>query len=395
MSGEPGAIGSESNSPVTGIDWIIIGVVALLALFGWAQGFIAGALSLVGFAAGAWIGTRIGPLLLEEGSRSPYAPLFGLLGALVAGAILASGFEGVADALRSRLRAPGLTAIDGILGALLTAAVGLGLAWVAGTVALQVPGARTLRRDIQRSEILQRLNEVLPSRSLLNTLARFDPFPSIDGPQADVRPPRAAIARDPDVQAAGASVVKILGTACGLGVEGSGWVAGRELVVTNAHVVAGVDDAEVLPRGVGSGLSASAVHFDPRNDVAILRVAGLGDPPLELAAEPRQGSSAAILGFPRNGPFRVRAARIGRTQRVLTQDAYGRGPVPRTIVAMRGTVEPGNSGGPVVDARGRVATTVFAAATSGPRGGYGVPNALVAQALRGRLSPVDTGPCAT
>lgn len=379
---------------MTGIDWIIIGIVVLLALFGWAQGFIAGVLSLLGFAAGAWIGTRIGPLILKDGSKSPYAPLFGLLGALIAGAVLATSFEGIAERVRRRMRAPGLTAVDGILGALLTAALGLLVAWVAGTVALQVPGARTLRRDIQRSQILQRLNEILPSRSLLKTLARFDPFPSVTGPAVDVPPPRAAIARDPDVQAARASVVKILGTACGLGVEGSGWIAGNGLVVTNAHVVAGVEDAEVLPRGEGPAQTAQAVHFDPRNDVAILRVDGLGGRALELAPEARAGAQAAILGFPQNGPFRVRAARLGATQQVLTQDAYGNGPVTRKIVALRGTVQPGNSGGPVVDARGRVAATVFAATVTGPRGGYGVPNDVVRAALAQTSQLVDTGPCA-
>ena len=378
---------------MTGIDWIIIGIVALLALYGWAQGFIAGALSLIGFAAGAWLGTRLGPLILSDGSESQYAPLFGLFGALIAGAMLATGFEGIANALRMRMRVPGFATLDGILGALLTAALGLGLAWVAGTVALQVPGARSLRGDIQRSQILQRLNEVLPSRSLLKTLARFDPFPTINGPAIDVQPPRAAIARDPDVRAAGASVVKIHGVACGLGVEGSGWIAGEGLVVTNAHVVAGIDDAEVLARGEPPALRARAVHFDTRNDIAILSVDGLSGRPLAFAPKVTSGAQAAVLGFPLNGPFRVRAARLGRIQDVLTQDAYGRGPVKRSILGLRGIVQAGNSGGPIVDARGQVAGTVFAATTSGARGGYAVPNELVRSALSGRLGRVDTGPC--
>src|SRR6185436_12059201 len=91
-----GSLRRVAGSTMTGVDWIILGVVALLALFGWMQGFVAGALSLVGFALGALIGTRLGPLLLPDGKESPYAPLFGLFGALVAGAILASGFEGIA-----------------------------------------------------------------------------------------------------------------------------------------------------------------------------------------------------------------------------------------------------------------------------------------------------------
>lgn len=372
------------------VDWIITGVVALLALYGYAQGFLAGALTLVGFAAGAFIGTRVGPLLLSDGNDSPYAPLFGLGGALLAGAILASGFEGIGERIRWALRrAPGFSVVDGLLGSVLMAAVGLALAWVVGAIVLQTPGAREWRRDIQRSTILARLNSVLPSRDLLNALARFDPFPSVRGPGAGgVEAPEPRIARDPQVRAASGSVVRILGTACGLGVSGSGWVARSGLVVTNAHVVAGTDDT------TAGGRDATVVHFDPRDDLAVLRVKGLGGPALPMARAPRPGTSAAVLGYPLNGPYRVRAARLGTTREVLTEDAYGRGPIRRSVVALRGRVQPGNSGGPVVDGRGRVVATVFAATTSGTRGGYGVPNARVREALQDSRGAVSTGPCA-
>jgi S1-C subfamily serine protease len=380
---------------MTGVDWMIAGAVALMALLGYSQGLVAGALSLAGFALGAFLGTRLGPLLLSDGPESPYAPLFGLMGALVVGALLASGFEGLGSVLRRSLRvAPGLAAADGLLGAVLMGAVGLGLAWVLGAVALQTPGLRGLRADVQRSAILARLNDVLPSRELLNALATFDPFPRVRGGDIDVPAPTARIARDPDVRAASASVVKVLGSACGLGVEGSGWVAAPGLVVTNAHVVAGQRDTTVLPRGREPGLDATAVHFDARNDVAVLRVDGLDAPALRLAGDPQAGTSAAILGFPLDGPYRVRAARLGDTRAVLSEDAYGQGPVRRSVTALRGVVQSGNSGGPVVDARGRVVATVFAATVSAPRGGYGVPNATVRRALAGGAAPVSTGPCA-
>src|SRR5699024_8644034 len=140
-------------------------------------------------------GTRLGPLILPDGDESPYAPLFGLAGALLAGGVLATGFEGIGAALRRGLRiAPGLTVLDGALGALLMGCVGLGLAWVAGAVALQTPGASGLRGDVQRSAILARLNDVLPSRDLLNALARFDPFPQIRGVDIGVGRPNARIA---------------------------------------------------------------------------------------------------------------------------------------------------------------------------------------------------------
>ncbi len=380
---------------MTGVDWIIVGLVLLLALFGWAQGFISGALAFVGLALGAWVGTRIGPLVLSEGSHSPWAPAFGLLGALLVGAVLAGLFEAFGGPVRRGLTAlPGFGVADGLLGAALTAAVGLGIVWIVGALAVQ-SGTYRISQEVQRSAILQRLNTVLPpSGSLLNSLRRLDPRPRVEGgPQARVRAPAPGIARDPDVQRAAASVVKVLGTACGLGVEGSGWVAGDGLVVTNAHVVAGERDTRVLLGGREPGRAAQAVHFDPRNDLAILRVDGLSAQPLGLAQDPGSGVSAAILGFPLNGSFDLRAGRLGTTRRVRSSDAYGRGPVVRTMTALRGLVRPGNSGGPMVDGAGRVVTTVFAATTRGPRGGYGVPNSVVARALSDVGGPVSTGPC--
>ena len=381
---------------MTAIDWIIVGLVALFAVFGWSLGFITGGLSLAGFALGAFIGTRLAPLVLPAGSSSPYKPLFGLVGALLVGGILSSGLQGVGTVLRRRLRTPGLAAADGLLGAVLTACLGLGLVWVAGAVALQTPQVRDLRRDIQRSFVLRQLNAALPpSGPILSALARFDPLPAVRGPAPDVAPPDRGIARDRDVDAAASSVVRVLGTACGLGVAGSGWVADPGVVVTNAHVVAGQQDTAVEADGKPPRLPARAVFFDARNDIAVLRVPDLERRALPLASRARPGDSAAILGYPQNGPFDARAGRVGETRTALSQDAYGRGPVRRRVTTLRGRVRSGNSGGPMVDDRGRVVTTIFAATVrERPRGGYGVPIDIVRSALRRAGEAVSTGPCA-
>ncbi len=382
--------------PVTPLDWIIVGFTVLMALWGYGQGLIVGALSLAGFAVGAVLGSRLGPELLDEGSRSPYAPLTALVGALLIGGLLASVLELLGFHLRRRLGGR-LGVLDGVGGAALLACLGLCLAWIGGAVALQTPGATELREPIQRSAILQELNDRLPpSGPVLQALARFDPFPRIAGPDPDVGPPDSAIARDPQVARAGRSVVKVLGTACGLGVQGSGWVARDGVVVTNAHVVAGQDDTTVQLRGEGDRLDAQAVVFDARNDLAVLRVPGLsGTPRLRLRSDAPEGTSAAILGFPENGPYDVRPGRLGGTSTVITQDAYGRGPVQRPITSLRGRVRSGNSGGPVVDGAGRVVTTIFAASVSDDgRSGFGVPDSIVRRALRQAGGPVATGPCA-
>jgi len=381
---------------LTAVDWIIVAFTLLMAVWGYAQGLVVGALSLAGFVGGGFLGSRLGPLLLHGGAHSPYAPVFGLVGAFILGGLLASTLEVVGLHLRRFLRGP-LGVADGVGGAVLIAAAGLVVCWIAGAVALQTPGARGLRRDIQRSAILRRLNDILPPSTVLNALARFDPFPSVNGPSANVPAPTARIAHDADVRRAGRSVVRVLGTACGLGIEGSGWVAGQGgIVVTNAHVVAGESDTTVQLRGIGARYSARAIWFDRRNDVAILRVPGLPPArPLQMKVNAPAGTSAAVLGFPLNGPFYIAPARLGPTTPVITQDAYGRGPITRKVTALRGRVRSGNSGGPIVDDMGRVLGTVFAAtASGGQRGGFAVPDTVVRSALAQAGGRVGTGPCA-
>jgi S1-C subfamily serine protease len=378
---------------VTVLDWAIVAFALALGMWGYRQGLIVGALTLAGFVAGAFAGSRIGPLFLSGGSKSPYAPLFAALGALLFGALVAVVLETVALNLRERLiRGRAMRAADGIGGGALIAAVALGIAWVFGAAALHTPGTAQLRDDVQRSVILRALNDLLPpSGPVIHALRRVDPAPEFAGPTAPVAPPDAAIADDPDVRRAGPSVVRVLGTACGLGVEGSGWVAAQGLVVTNAHVVAGTDDTTVTTLE-GASLDATPVHFDAANDLAVLQVeAEL--PALEIAPQPESGTAGAVLGYPENGPFALSPARFGGTRTVLSEDAYGRGPFERRIDSLRGRVRSGNSGGPMIDQAGRVLTTVFAATTSGATGGFGVPNDVVAPALEEAGSPVDTGPC--
>jgi S1-C subfamily serine protease len=378
---------------VTRLDWIIVAFVVLLAFFGFRQGFIVGVLSFGGFALGAFLGTRLGPLLLPRGSASPYAPAFGLVGALLAGAILASGLEGVGFKLRRTLIIPGMGLLDGLLGAVLSAAIALGIVWIAAAVAGQSSGQGQLRADIQHSVILRKLNQILPpSGPVLNALARLDPLPSITGPSPQVAAPEPQIAHTPGVSSASRSVVRVLGTACGLAIEGSGWVAEPDIVVTNAHVVAGEQDTTVEVDGQPPSLSAQPVAFDPTDDLAVLRVPELDLAPLSLVSAPASGTSGAILGYPENGPFNVQPARVGRTQTVITQNAYGQGPVSRLLTPLRGLVRPGNSGGPLVEVQGHVLTTVFAGTVGGrPQGGYGVANETVESVLAQANANVRAG----
>jgi S1-C subfamily serine protease len=365
---------------VTRVDWIALAIAAVAALYGLKRGLIATGLSLAGVAAGAVLGARTAPHFLHGGSHSPYTPLAGLIGALV-GAAIPQAVAGLAGSVvRGSISViPPLRALDSVGGLLAGAALGLGVVWVAGAALLQLPGQTSLRHDVQRSAILRRINEIAPPDSVLRAFHRVDPFPSIAGPAPPSTPPNRRVLLSAAVRGARASVVRITATACGLGVEGSGWVAARHEVVTAAHVVAGAHSIRVV------GRPAQALVVDRRQDIAVLRVPGLTAPPLAIV-DPRAGESVAILGYPENGPFDARAGRVGATADVLVNGAL------REVTAVSGLVRHGNSGGPAVDGSGAVEATIFAARIGG-RAGYGVPAAPVRAALARAKHPVSTGSC--
>ena len=378
---------------LTPTDWIALGLIALTAFSGFRRGLVASALSLGGLVAGAYAGSRVAPHLLHGGAGSAWTPLAGLGGAVV-GALLLQTVAGLLGSfLRGGLQLTPFRFFDSLGGLVLGAVAGVALVWVVGATALLVPGQTRLRREVQRSTIVRRLDEQVPPSRLLGLLARIDPFPSIAGPAAPASPPSPAIVRRPAVARARAAVVRITGNACGVGVEGSGWFATPRLVVTAAHVVAGEHDTSVQIPGSRGLYRADVLAFDVRNDVAVLRVRGAARATPLRIADARPGAPVAILGYPENGPLTAIPGRIGRTAVVLTRDAYGHGPVPRTITAVAGRVRHGNSGGPAVDTTGSVESTIFAQRVGAPSG-YGVPASLVRRALDRAKAPVSTGDCA-
>jgi uncharacterized membrane protein required for colicin V production len=256
---------------VTLFDWLAVGLVLLLALAGAARGLLAGVLSTAGVVAGVVLGAKVAPHVVPRGDAG-YTPVVALGGAVVL-AVFLQGLGALAGtALRSRLRFRPLRALDSAGGLLLGAASALAIVWIVGVMALNLPGQPELRRTAQRSPIVRRLTEAVPPDDVLSALQRVDPFPEILGPLARVDPPQRGIVRDPEIRRASRSVVRIVGTACGLGVVGSGWIARPGLVVTAAHVVAGQSRPAIQAPGQPFGVTATPVAYDPKNDVAVLRV---------------------------------------------------------------------------------------------------------------------------
>jgi S1-C subfamily serine protease len=257
-------------------------------------------------------------------------------------------------------------------------------------VALHQPGLG-LRKDVRESTILPKLMRAVPPDRVLSALNRFDPLPELALGGGPLPPPDPSVTETPGAKAAAASVVKIHGTACGLGTQGSGWVVRRGLVATNTHVIAGERDTHVLAPN-GQSLAAQPVYVDEHNDVALLRVPSLGVPAVSVEIGGSFPKKAVILGYPRDSALTATAATAGEPRTVLAPDAYQRRVSSREVVPLRGEVEPGESGGPVVDTRGNVIAMVFAGSRTGPNG-FAVPVELVMRGVSTNLRPVSSGPC--
>jgi S1-C subfamily serine protease len=377
---------------VTLIDVLVLAWVALVATSGFFRGFAAQLLSFAGVVAGLLVGGWAAPHLLPGGEASPWVPFASLVGAAI-GAVAFGLPAGrvAAGAQAFAARRPVLRVADRIAGAAAGALVALALAWLAAVVFLH-QSALGLRGVVQRSAILPGLVATVPPEPVLRALQRFDPFPVLPelAPRA-LPPPDPSVLREAGTRAAGQSVVKVEGTSCGLAVQGSGWVVREGLVATNVHVVSGQEDTRVLALN-GENRDATIVYVDAMNDVALLSVPGLAARPLATSGSGSFPRPVALLGYPRDGPLVAVAGTAGSPRVVLAPDAYERGIRPRRVVPLRGAVEPGESGGPVVDRAGRVVAMIFGGARRGG-GGFAVPIDLVSRALSRPLRPTGPGPC--
>lgn len=378
------------------LDLILGAVIALAVVWGFSRGVTVSTLALLGFGAGAVIGARVAPLVLNAGLHSSDAPEVAVPGALVIGAVAAALVERLGLRIERHLGRLGRTSQIG--GALLGAALGIMVVWIVGTVAIEIDA---LRDDVRKSEILERLDAVLtpPGPRLVAPIVYSDPFPTFVGPSPGVGPIRRIVTGAPGVRAASQRVMRVQVRGCARAVEGTGWIVADGVVATNAHVVAGGQIAVAEFRSQPSAYRATPIWFDPKNDIALLRVPGVrGIPALTMVARARAGTPAATLGFP-GGEWKDRPALLGATSNQYTgvlDNSREMGPefspslFGRLIIGLSGLVEPGSSGSPVVDGTGHVLGMAFA---GGGGGGFAVPNTFIRNALRRAGPSVGTGPC--
>jgi S1-C subfamily serine protease len=388
------------------LDWLLVVLLLAYALSGYWQGFVTGAAATVGLLAGGLFGVWLAPIALGDANPSLMVSL-GALFIVILAASLGQGLcQFLGARLRDKIRWQPVRAIDAVGGAALSAAAVLIVAWALG-VAISGSRIQGVTPLVRSSAILAQVDETLPAGAG-NVLTAFNDvvgtsfFPRYLEPFSpekiiEVKPGDQRILRDPDVDRAGSSVLKVRGTnACGRGVEGSGFVFSEGRLMTNAHVVAGVDDPEIE---IGDDtVAATVVEYDAEVDVAVLAFDSGSVTALPFAEEAAEGrDSIAILGYPEDGPYDVQAGRIREMQRLRSPDIYGEGAVIREVYSLRGLVRPGNSGGPVVSSAGEVVGVVFAASVTDDDTGYALTTDQVAESAAQGLTnddAVSTGDCA-
>jgi S1-C subfamily serine protease len=397
----------------TFLDVLLVLMLVLYAVTGYRQGILVSALSLVGFLGGGALGMWLLPSILANVDWITGNEVIRVLVLVFLVFLFATVGQAIAVPVGNRLRAqvrgrPG-RALDAALGGLATViAVSLFVWFVAGAVRSAAP--TPLARAIGESRVLATIDRVVPPATEqlfagFRALLDQNGIPKVFGglspePIQPVAPPGSGVAGTPEVQQASRSVVRVTGiaVACRRGQEGSGWVVAPGKVVTNAHVVAGMQEASVQVGGTGREYAARIVVFDPERDLAVLAVDGLTAAPLRLGGALTTGQEAVVAGFPLDGPYRLDAARVRRTLTATGSDIYGQPGVTREIYSLYARVEPGNSGGPLFSSAGEVVGVVFAKSLDDPSTGYALTLAEaqpVLQAATRANQSVPTGGCST
>lgn len=391
---------------MNGLDWLLVVVVGLYTVSGYWQGFIAGAFATVGLLIGGGFGIWLAPTVLGDAEPTVWVTTGALFIVILCASVGQALLQYVGARARERITWQPVRSLDAIGGAALSAVAVMVVAWALG-VAVSNSSMGQISNQVRGSTILGKVNGAMPEGSLkvlssFNDLMGSTWFPQYLEPFAperivDVPGVDTSVVDRFGVQQAASSVIKIHGTnACGKGIEGSSFLYAPDRLMTNAHVVAGVETPEVITEG--GPVPATVVYYNEDLDIAVLSFADGDRTPLKFAGQKTaKGISVAVLGYPQDGPYDARAGRVRGTQKLRSPDIYGNGTVVREVLSLRTVVRPGNSGGPVVRADGKVVGLVFAASISDNETGYALSNAQIADAAQQGINsvrPVSTGSCA-
>ncbi len=384
------------------VDLVVLVVVALSAVQGLRLGAVVQVLSFGGLLLGLFLGAQLASITVTWGHVQSTRTALALVTLL--GVALLCGMAGriVGNMAFTRVHRGALGAVDSALGVLVAVVASLLIAWLLASTLVNTDSLR-LNASIDRSRVIRSLDNVLPAPpsvfSRVQSFLSAQGFPPVFAQLAPDSAGPVALPGEPQLQAAAAhaagSTVKIVGEGCGQIQEGSGFVVAPGIVVTNAHVVAGI--AHPMVDAGSDTLDTTVIYFDPSYDLAVLRVSGLDEPALSLDPEPSsRGVQAAVLGYPGGGPFQVAPAGVMATFEAEGRDIYGQGLTVRNVYEIQAKVRPGNSGGPLVQLDGQVIGVVFSRSTTNGDIGYALTSPGVLSRVHQAESAgkvVGTGAC--
>lgn len=386
------------------VDIILIVVLVVALIGGLQRGLLASLGSLVGLIGGALAALWVIPLANDALPTQQWRPLV-VIGGTVLLLALGTGLgSAVGMALRRGVDRTPLRGFERVLGG----AAGVVIAALAASFVgqgLVATGMPVVAPALGSSAVLRTIDALTP-RPVQTTLAQLraavldEGLPTLGGllgPQVEQGPLPQVALDSPGLQAAAASVGRISGVAyaCGTSSTGSGFVAAPGLVVTNAHVVAGVDTPVVEFPG-REAREGRVVYFDPVDDLAVIEIDGLDAAALAVIPPLEAGDAAVVQGYPYGGPFASGAARVLSVNPAPVPDIYGDASASREIYALQARVVPGNSGGPLLSEQGEVAGVVFARADDGSELGYAMTTTELLPVLAqadAYEDPVSTGAC--
>lgn len=368
------------------LDILLLVAAVWFAIIGYRQGFVVGILSVIGFLGGGLVAVYLLPLvwnqLTQDANVSTTAAVVAVVIVIVCASVGQAFTTHLGNKLRRYITWSPARAIDATGGALVNVVAMLLVAWLLGS-ALAVTSLPTIGKEVRGSKVLLGVSRVIPGQATgwfndFSSVLANNGFPQVFSPFANepitqVQAPDPALAGSPVAVRAQKSIVKIVGTATGCGkvLEGSGFVFSDGHVMTNAHVVGGVSDPTVQIGGKGRLYDAKVVLYDWQRDIAVLDVPGLDATPLKFSTtDARSGDSAIVAGYPENGGYDVRSARVRGRIDAQGPDIYHRGQVSRDVYSLYAAVRQGNSGGPLLTPEGKVYGVVFARSLDDSNTGY-------------------------
>ncbi|APE22442.1 MULTISPECIES: MarP family serine protease [Streptomyces] len=395
------------------LDILLLLAAVWFAVIGYRQGFVVGILSVIGFLGGGLAAVLLLPILwnalTDNSDVSTTATVVFVMVVIVSASVGQALTTHLGNKLSRHITWSPARALDATGGALVNVVAMLLVAWLIGSF-LANTSIPTVGKQVRNSKVLLGVEQVMPDQAsgwfdnFRSILARsgfppvFSPF--TDEPITPVMPPDPALADSPVVARAQRSIVKVVGTAqsCGKVLEGTGFVFADRRIMTNAHVVGGVDEPTVQIGGEGRLYDAKVVLYDWRRDIAVLDVPDLKATPLNFTDDDaRSGDDAIVAGFPENGSYDVRSARVRGRINADGPDIYRRGEVRRDVYSLYTTVRQGNSGGPLLTEDGEVYGVIFARSLDDANTGYALTVDEIREDIelgRTAAQQVDTQGCA-